>query len=201
MEAIHTALGHLTGTEIADALVHTLEKNFEDFAEAKEQFEDAMCILRQELGEPPVDNLVDAIHRQIASELLFSGVLGIKANLDHFIDPIARNFLEVDPETYLRENIARQLPEYKRALDIRNQFLAQLSPEQQKTYEAVITYISLLETAGPKLAHYYGYLLGSEILPRIIPGYHSDDLLTLRYRMMLTNYFGNDILENSAFLP
>ena len=39
-------------------------------------------------------------------------------------------------------------------------------------FEDIVVYI-YLETVVPKLAHYYGYLLGNELLPCIIPGYHT----------------------------
>ena len=50
--------------------------------------------------------------------------------------------------------------------------------------------ISHLETVGPKLAHYYGYVLGNQLFPHVIPGYVADPQLTLRYRHTLEAYFG-----------
>lgn len=192
MTTMQDVVEQLTGDRIVDALIQTMSEKFEDFSEAKTRYEDAMCILKSELGAdtvPSVEDDEDAIQKQIASDLFFSGILGLKANLDHFINPIAQNFLDVDTETYLRENTAHRLPEYEKAQQVHNRFYAQLSSEQRKVYEDAITYISHLETTGPKLAHYYGYLLGNELLPRIVPGYHSDDVLTIKYRMMLRDFF------------
>ena len=57
-------------------------------------------------------------------------------------------------------------------------------------------YICYLETVGPKLAHYYGYLLGNAMLHRVIPGYQPDLALTLGYFTMLKNYFGTECDPN-----
>ena len=176
-----------------DALIRLLEELFEDFSEVREQYERAMQVLKEELGEAPVSAEADAIRQQTESNLLFCGLLGIKANLDNFIDPVATRFLDVDTEVYLREAAARSLPAYKFAQETRKRFYASLTARQRQIYDAVSVYSCYLETAGPKLAHYFGYLLGDELLPRVIPGYYSDPVLTTRYKMMLEGCFGRKI--------
>lgn len=193
---MQTVLNQLTGEEIYNALIHAMTNEFEDFAAARKQYENAMTILRTELGDdatPSVNDAMAAIQQQTVSNLLFSGALGLKANLDNFIDPLTRNFLDVDSEIYLREDTAHRLPAYAQAQGVLERFSALLSPGQQALYEDVIAYTSHLETIAPKLAHYYGYLLGNALLPRIIPGYHPDATLTVQYRMMLTDCFGKKI--------
>ena len=138
---------------------------------------------------------INAIEQQCVSDLLFSGFLGIKANLDNFKNPIARNFLDVDFEVYLREEVAHRLPEYEQAQKSREQFYSQLSSAQREIYEDVRTYTCHLETIGPKLAHYLGYLLGNELLPRIIPGYCADSVLTIQYGAVLGKYMGKHFLH------
>ena len=187
-------LDSLMGKSIVDAITTAMAEDLQDFAEDRKQYLDTMHVLQTELGNdvsPTVQQEMDAIEKQFSSNLLFSAYLGIKANLDNFIDPIAKNFLDVDYDVYLREKAARRLPEYESAKNTRDRFYAQLSPAQKKKYEAVIAYTSHLETAGPKLAHYYGYLLGNELLPRVIPGYYPDSIQTARYTAMIQAYFGN----------
>lgn len=193
MKLAERILEQVTGNGIADALIGEMEACFADFAQARRQYLDVMAVLQQELGDkakPSASNEMDAISQQAASTFSFSGFLGIKANLDNFIDPVSRGFLDVDPETYLREETARRLPAYTQAQQIRNQFYAQLSARQQEQYETAIDYVSYLETVGPKLAHYYGYILGNDLLPRLIPGYHPDMAQTAQYRMLLQQYMG-----------
>lgn len=186
---MQTILEQLTGSHIVEALVKAMTENFEDFAADRQRYIAAMDMLQKELGDAALDEM-DAIERQTASDLLFSGLLGLKANLDNFIDPIARDFLDVDCEVYLREETAHRLPEYESAQKVRNRFFSLLSPAQRKIYGDVIRYTTHLETVGPKLAHYYGYLLGNRLLPRVVPGYHTDMAQTSQYTAMLETYFG-----------
>lgn len=195
MITMQTILKQLTGEEIYDSLIHFMAEEFEDFAVAREQYERIMDILQAELGEKAVTDVNKAIQQQTVSNLLFSGTLGLKANLDNFINPLTRNFLDVDAEIYLREETAHRLPEYERAQRVLDQFYSTLSPDQKELYEDVIAYVSYLETIAPKLVHYYGYLLGNELLPYIIPGYHVDMALTRQYRIMLSTYFGKNLFS------
>jgi len=189
MVMIKTIMEQLTGHPTVDALIRWWSENSPAFSADHQQYLDAMEILKKELPDPAMEEM-EAIHRQSASSLLFSGMLGLKANLDHFTDPVARTFLDVDFEVYLREETAHRLPEYEDAQQVRDQFFSLLTPAQQKIYENVTTYTSHFETVGPKLAHYFGYMLGNELLPLIVPGYHADWVLTMRYADMLNRYFG-----------
>ena len=183
--------------ELVTKLVDVIAANSIEFAADQAHFDETISLLKTELEQdtsPSATDLADAIYQQIGSTLLFSYCLGLKANLDHFIDPVSRTFLDVDPEVYLRENIARQLPDYLRAQHVQEQFYKALSPSQKEKYDdGITTYICHLETVGPKLAHYYGYLLGNQLFPRIIPGYISDTQLLIQYRYMLEVYCGLNI--------
>lgn len=181
----------LTGKEGAETLVEKLVAASEDFAEDHQQFEAAIDYFRATLSEnasPSVDELIDAIHEQITLLLLFSGYLGFQANVDHFINPVARTFIEADPEVYLRERVAKAMPVYADAQAVIGKFYAQLSLEQKERYECVRVYISHLYTVVPKIAHYEGFLLGNELLRYVMPGYQLDTQLSVRYRLMLQEY-------------
>ena len=191
---MQTILKQLKGALSYDSLIHFMTVEFEDFAVTRKQYERIMDILQTELGEKAVTDVNNAIQRQTISNLLFSSALGLKTNLDNFINPLTRNFLDVDAEIYLREETAHRMPEYQCAKSVLDQFYSTLSSDQKELYEDVIAYVSHLETIGPKLAHYCGYLLGNELLPYIIPGYHADMALTLQYRTMLKTYFGKELV-------
>ena len=183
--------------EIVTKLADVLARNSEEFHEDLAHFNETISLLEAELEQdtsPSVADLVDAIRQQIGSTLLFSCCLGLKANLDHFIDPVSRTFLDVDPEIYLRENIARQLPDYLRAQRVQKQIYKALSRIQREKYdEGITTYICHLEVVGPKLAHYYGFFLGNQLFPHVVPGYVSDTQLLIQYRYMLETYLGINI--------
>ena len=192
-----TLFKNISYKEIVAKLEDILATNSAEFAADQAQFNETISLLKTELEQDAstsVADLVDAIHQQIGSTLLFSCCLGLKANLDHFIDPVSRTFLDVDPEVYLRENIARQLPDYLRAQYVQEQLFKTLSPFQKEKYdEGITTYICHLETVGPKLAHYCGYLLGNQLFPHVITGYVSDTQLLIQYQYMLETYLGINI--------
>ena len=183
--------------ELVTKLVDVIAANSIEFAADQAHFDETISLLKTELEQdasPSATDLADAIYQQIGSTLLFSYCLGLKANLDHFIDPVSRTFLDVDPEVYLRENIARQLPDYLRAQHVQEQFYKALSPSQKEKYDdGITTYICHLEAVGPKLAHYYGYLFGNELFPHVVPGYVDTAQLTLQYRYMLEAYSGTSL--------
>lgn len=181
----------LTGREGVDSFVESLSATSEDFAEDYRQFEEAISCFKTTLpnnATPSVDDLLDAIHRQISSQFIFAGYLGFQANVDHFLNPVARTFMEVDPEVYLRESVARTLPEYVSAKAIIDSFRNQLSSEQQTKFESVAMYIAHLETIIPKIAHYEGFLLGNDLLRYILPGYQPDIQLTTCYSWILKEH-------------
>ena len=183
----------LEGKKIVQEFTRFLGEHFGSFADVHKRYLAAADALRKELGadtSPSVDDMLDAIDKQTASNLLFSGALGLKSNMDHFMDPMARTVLDVDFPVFLREATALRLPEYVRAQDTIDAFSSSLTPAQKEVFEDVIAYIAFLETTGPKLAHYYGYILGNDLLYRVVPGYHQDDVLTMQYSAMLRKYFG-----------
>lgn len=193
MLSMKTVWETLTDHCLVETFVQWLAKESEDFAADRQKFTEAVDALRKELGDTVTDE-TNAIEQQCASNLLFSGLLGLKANLDNFIDPVARSFLDVDFEVYLREETAHRLPDYAQAQKVRERFYSLLTPAQKEIYEDVITYTSHLETVGPKLAHYFGYILGNKLLPRVVSGYHSDMVLTVKYNTVLGDYFGKHFL-------
>ena len=172
---VKTFMEQLTGQALTDSLVEFLEQHCEDFSEIREKYRKA--IAQTEKGA----ELANAIAAQTASDLLFAAALGLKANLHHFRDPIARTFLEVDSEIYLRESVAHSLPQYIEAQKVRNTV---------ETNDDIIAYTTYLETYGPKLAHYFGYLLGDELLLKIVPDYQPDHMLTVQYKAMIWEHLG-----------
>ena len=115
MITTQTVLNQLTGNEIYDFLIQLMTESFSDFAECQKKYEETMQVLVLQLGDNAIDSVRNAILKQTVSNLLFSGVLGIKANFDNFVNPLTRSFLDVDFEIYLRENAARNLPDYVQA--------------------------------------------------------------------------------------
>lgn len=198
MKTMQNLVEQLTGPGIVDAFVEQMLEHIEGFREDHNRYLSAVNRLKAELGDP-VDKVVAAIRKRAASDLFFAGSLGLKMNYDHFVNPMTPNctWMQVDFNDYLRENIAHSFQEYQLAKAVLSEFYDSLTAEQQEIYGAITEYESHLVTAGPKLAHYYGYLLGDTLLYRIIPGYRPDMVLTIKYNTMLEDYFGMQFLPLS----
>lgn len=190
---MRTFLNLLDKHTMMDFLIAMVEENFQDFPGIQQGYIQAMETLQNSIGESAVHKEKEAICQQITSTILFSGVLGLQANYHYFSDPVGGNFLNADPEVYLRENIAKHLPEYAAAQQSRSEFYSWLDAAQKELYQPVMEYVCYLETVGPKLAHYFGYLLGNELLQRVVPGYQPDLAFTLQYCIKLEGYFGRQI--------
>ena len=179
-------------------LIAFMERNIEGFDESRKKYIDCINMLKAELGnaaENSVNDFDAAIHDAICILLTQSAYLGFKANLDYFENPIANNFLTVDPEIYLREGAARQLTDYSMAYAKIESFYAQLSPEIKEKTEAITDYESHLETIGPKLAHYWAFKKANSFYSHVIPGYHVPTQFTHAYEHMLSEYMGIAVIQ------
>ena len=200
---METIINQLVKKDFLSFLLATMENNFSGFFDSRQKYSQAMDTLQRTLSEAVVKKEMEAISNQFASISLFSCVLGIQANYRSFIDPVGGNFLAADPEIYLREKLAKCLPEYTGSQQFQNEFYGQLDSVQKEQYQAVTEYICFFETVAPKLAHYYGYLLGNDLLRRVVPGYQPNLSQTVQYRMMLENQLGTkfdgDFLLKTGF--
>lgn len=196
MKIIQTLVEQLTGSEMVNAFVEQMLEHIDGFRAEHNRYLSAVDKLKAEVGDT-MDDVVSAIHKRTATVLFLAGFLGLKMNWDHFVNPMTPNctWPQVDYKDYLREDLSHSLPEYQLADAFLSNFFHSLTAAQQKTYDAIMEYEDHLLTAGPKLAHYYGYLLGNTLLYHLIPGYHPDTVLTIQYNTMLDAYF------NTHFLP
>lgn len=179
----------LLGSGIVEAAKEGLTLWVEDFRTVQAAYQSALqTFSAEENGE--ARRLSDAIDRQCASLLFFAGVQGLQMNLAHFQCPMMPNctWPQVQGEDFLRLGLAEEMPGYAAAEQEIDGLTAAL--KERSPMDAVKEYRATLETAGMRLAHYWGYLLGNDILPRCIPGYRPDITLDLRYRRMLETHFG-----------
>lgn len=186
------------GKSVVDALVQTLYNQSNDFPAAHQGFLDAIQKLHTVLGpdaKQEIRKYVTAVEQMCASNLYYAGTQGLKMNYDHFINPMAPNctWPQVDFDDYLRPHIAESLPLYETAYQFKDKFEKRLPEELQDVVDAVDEYETALECSGTKLAHYYGYLMGNELLYHCIPGYHPDTVLDYKYTHMIEKYFGKRV--------
>ena len=185
----------LIGKPVVDAMVQTLYNQNEDFPGIHKAYLDAIERLHTVLGpeaKRSIQKYTVAIEQMCASNLYHAGVQGLKMNYEHFLNPMMPNCTSphVDYDDYLRPHIADSLPLYQSAYQYKEKFQKQLPKELDDVVDAVIGFECALECSGMKLAHYYGYLMGNELLRHCIPGYHSDMVLDINYKQMIEKYFG-----------
>lgn len=191
----------LIGKPVVDALIQTLYNQTEDFPSIYQAYLDAIEKLHAELGpdaKNEIKKYVTAIEQMCASNLYYAGTQGLKMNYDHFVNPMTPNctWSQVDYDDYLRPYIAESLPLYQAAYQFKEKFEKQLPKNLETVIEAITSYETALECGGIKLAHYYGYLMGNELLLHCVPGYHPDMVLDLRYTQMLEKYFGRNLSKD-----
>ena len=189
----------LLGKPAVDAAIRTLYNQFDDFPEVYQAFLSAIEKLHAVLGpeaKHEVRKYVTAIEQICASNLFYAGTQGLKMNYDHFVNPMAPNctWPQIDYDDYIRIHIAESLPMHETARRFKEKFEKQLPEELEDVTEAIISYETALECSGMKLAHYYGYLMGNELLPHCVPGYHPDMVLDIKYTHMLEEYFGQRLI-------
>lgn len=186
-------LDTLLGKQIVDALIETLYVQTDDFPEIHQAYLEAIEKLEAGLGEKDkIQKYVAAIEQQCASNLFFAGVQGLKMNLEHFRNPTTPNctWEQVDDHDYLRADMAYALPMYQSAETYIQQFEQNLPADLREACDAIACYKAALEVSGMKLAHFYGYLMGNELLKCCVPGYRSDRVLDFRYKHMLEQFYG-----------
>ena len=182
-------------------LIAFMERHTDGFMDARKNYLECLNSLSAVLGDDAAvstDELNNALHDAICSDLVYAAYLGFKANLDYFNNPAGNNFLKIDPEEYLHEGTAHRMPAYTKAHRIIDAFYEQLTPEQKDMTDAITEYESHLETAGPKLAHLWAFKKANEFYYSVIPGYCAPSSFTYRYERMMAEYMGitlKDLLE------
>ena len=188
----------LLGKPVVDAMVKTLFNQSDSFPEVYQAYLDAIEKMRTVLGpeaKHEIQKYITAIDQMCASNFYYCGMQGLKMNYDHFLNPMTPNctWKEVDYDDYLRPHIAESLPLYESAYRFKRNFEKQLPDELQEAEEAVGSYEAEMECAGNKLAHFFGYLMGNELLANCIPGYFPDVVLDHKYTHLIEKYFGKII--------
>ena len=186
------------GKPIVDSLVQTLYNQCAEFPKEHQNYLAAIEKLHEVLGteaKRDIQRYVAAIELMCASNLYYCGVQGLKMNYEHFLNPMVPNctWKQVDFDDYLRPHIWENLPLYDAAYRYKEQFETLLPDGTDDILDAIRSYEVDLEVCGTKLAHYYGYLAGNELLKHCVPGYHSDMVLDINYRCMMENYFGGSL--------
>ena len=111
-------------------------------------------------------------------------------NLANFHAPFGIDFTQMEFFDIAKEHIIGHFPENYEANAVIEAFYKALPEELQDCHSHISEYYTHFECAGPKLAHYTGYMLGNRLLPWLEPGYRVDTIQTMKYEREMENYCG-----------
>ncbi len=197
----HKILDEHIGRGNVYALIRTLYNQVEDFPKTHAEYMAALENIRSILG-PDSDRIIKklmvAIDMKCSANLYWSGLEGLKMNYQHFVNPLMPNctWPSVDFDDYLRIGLSSSMPMYETADYYIDTIRKSLPTDAKELWEPITSYETALELDGMKLAHYYGYLAGNDLLWHYIPGYQSDSALDFAYARMLENYYGKPVRED-----
>ena len=200
MKTIEMMLRQMTdaGSIIQD-LRDTLRTIDPQFPAAEQSFNNAVAALEQSLGDaitPTVSEYFAAKEEVLAMELIYIGWQGFQLNLEIFKNPVNALLLQGDYEDLNLERRLETLPTAKKARAVQCAFheaMQDMPDEAKDLTDGVEEFYTYLETAGYKIAHYFGFRLADRFLPFVVPGYISDQVNTLQYSGGLQRYLKIDL--------
>ena len=200
MKTIEMMLRQMTdASSIIQDLRDTLRTIDPQFPAAEQSFNNAVAALEQSLGDaitPTVGEYLAAKEEVLAMELIYIGWQGFQLNLEIFKNPVNTLLLQGDYEDLNLERRLETLPTAKKARTVQYAFheaLQDMPDEMKNLTDGVTEFYSYLETAGYKIAHYFGFRLADRFLPFVVPGYISDQVNTLQYSGGLQRYLKIDL--------
>lgn len=195
MKTIGSVLRQMTDAKsILRDLCDTLKEIDPEYPEAETRFQKAAADLERELGDstvPSVSEYLAAREEEFAMELIYIGWQGFRLNLDIFANPANAVLLTGDFEDLHRECQLGTIPTAEKAREVQAAFRSALKGLPEETgnlIDGVTEFYSYLQTAGYKIAHYFGFRLADLFLPYVIPGYSSSQVESLRYAQKLERF-------------
>ena len=183
----------MVGKSVITDLADLLRANDEEFAESEKKYVVAVETLRSELPVEFVttlDEYLDACESDVISGTAYAGYLGFRVNLENFHHPIGVDFVRLDTIDYLKEHLFGHFPINYHNAQVHEAFHKSLPEAFQGLEGDIRDYFTRLECAGPKLAHYAGYIIGNHILPWVEPGYREDYCQTMAFAAETEKYMG-----------
>ena len=200
MKTIEMMLRQMTdASSIIQDLRDTLRTIDPHFQAAEQSFNNAVAALEQSLGDtitPTVGEYLAAKEEVLAMELIYIGWQGFQLNLEIFKNPVNALLLQGDYEDLNLERRLETLPTAKKARAVLCAFheaMQDMPDEAKDLTDGVEEFYTYLETAGYKIAHYFGFRLADRFLTFVVPGYISDQVNTLQYSGGLQRYLKIDL--------
>ncbi len=193
MKKIDTIMEGLTGRHILDSMAKLFRQHDKEFPAEEALRIKAEGVLRASLPDdysPSVDEYIAALEQDVLTRIVCAGYNGFQINLANFHAPYGVDFTRMEAFDIAKEHIIGSLPTNEGTYKVVDAFFRGL-PEELQEYERHISeYYTNFECAGPKLAHYAGYIIANHLLPWIQPGYQPDPVQTMRYESDIEQYCG-----------
>ena len=193
MKTIEQIKDLMIGKSVIADLADLLRANDTDFAESEKNYYAAVEKLRAALPAeqtPTLEEYLSACETDVISVVAYAGYLGFRVNLENFHHPIGIDFVRLDTIDYLKDHLFGHFPINYRNSQVREAFYKSLPEGLQGLEDSIQDYFTHLECAGPKLAHYAGYIIANNILPWVEPGYREDYCQTLAFTAETEKYMG-----------
>lgn len=192
MKTVCDVLAQTTDPQrILDDLKEVLREIDPAFPVEEEKYIQASAVLTEHadtLAAPSVHDYLVAEDQKISAELVYAGWLGFQFNLECFNNPLNALMLRQDFEDLHRERRMHTLPAVQDATLIIYAFYRVLPEDLRELTAGITSYYAYLQTAGYKLAHYFGFIFANQFLYYVLPGYSPDDVITLEYRRNLSEF-------------
>lgn len=189
MITVQDLLSNLFSVSMITELSNWLVEKDLDFPPIQAAYQDAAKILVNHLGTE-AETFLSAQDQQIISDLRYCAYLGFQANLANFRCPGGNHFVAEGSDHFLREHIMYSLPGRVSYDTIITAFQTKHGQSAEPQLDAIQNYYIYLETIGPKLAHYWGYVFANHFLPLVESGYIYDGTQTSIYIMELSRELG-----------
>ena len=189
MITVQDVLSNLFSVSMITELSNWLVEKDLDFPPVQAAYQDAAKVLVNHLGTE-AKAFLTAQDQQIISDLRYCAYLGFQANLANFRCPGGNHFVAEGSDHFLREHVMYSLPCRVSYDTIITAFQTKHGQSAEPQLDAIQNYYIYLETIGPKLAHYWGYVFANHFLSLVEPGYICDSAQTSIYTMELSRELG-----------
>ena len=193
MKTVEQLAKQFTSRTILESMADLFRQNVEEFADDEERMLTAIATLKNQLPadfSPSVDTYISAHENDVLSRIVYAGYNGFQINRDNFHAPYGIDFTRWEAFDIAKEHIIGQLPASIEAHAVIDAFCKAIPDDLRECCRRISDYFTHFECAGPKLAHYAGYILGNQLLPLIVPGYRMDLVQTTRYDHEIEMYLG-----------
>lgn len=189
MKMTENLLAQLTNIDaILDATYETIAALDLNYEEEMETYHEGLQMLTHAI--PAVEEYIQALRQELASDLRFALWSGFQWNLDCFHNPVNKLLVDADFEELCQESRMYTLPDAQAARQKMHAFVHSLPEDKRELLDPISDHYAYLKTWGYKLAFYEGFRLADNLLPHLVPGYTPDVMLSMRLEQKLWDRLG-----------